>query len=407
MSVTLVCSLIVPVVGVTRTDGWSAGPMPWDWPVTHGRNDDQQDVTSSRLRSTLVRSHAADIVYGRDDERRWHRRLDVADVLGWGVDGLELLAIPAHGGERAWLFVIHLTAPVGVDPAAGLGHLGDVAPQRSTRTRDSVNTVVRAALPGAELRARPTDRHGYVVSHVVFDDGVKSSRPPLDDDTVPLHWQWSRFLASGNTPDALGGGLRSQEQQWFDHDLSPSWCASVLARGTAFVGLTPASDAYHDTGRVLARSVYLDAVLLGLLQQEIVKDLTTRLPQLLVRGSSLSDRLELQRQLIHYRAGVWSRTVSESRHMNDVLTTLQRQIDLADMQAELGTDIADLAQISQQEANRRVTFLLNVLIALSTGAAVAALIYDPGPKALVAGAVATALMGALLVAWGRRAERTR
>ena len=182
---------------------------------------------------------------------------------------------------------------------------------------------------------------------------------------------------------------------------------SVLARGTAFVGLTPASDTYHDTGRVLARSVYLDAVLLALLQQEIVNDLTTRVPDLLVRDSRLQDRLELQRQLIHYRAGVWSQTVSESQHMNNVLTTLQRQIDLAAKQAELVTDIADLAQISQQEANRRITVLLNVLIALSAGAAVAALIYDPGGPAVVAGVVASLIIGGLLVAWGRYAERTR
>lgn len=381
--------------------------MPWAWPVTPGRNDNQRDVTTSTLRATLVRPHAADIVYGRHDQHRWHRRLDDAEVLGWGVDGVELLAIPPHGDNQAWLFVVHLTPPPGFDPAAGLGQLGDVAPERTTQTRAAVNAVVRACLPGADLRARPTDRHAYVVSHVVFDDGVESSQPPVDAVSVPPHLLWSRFLASVNTPDAMGGDLRQPARQWYDLDLSSSWCACVLARGTAFVGLTPASDTYHATGRVLARSVYLDAVLLALLQQEIVNDLTSRVPQLLVRGSKLKDRLELQRQLINYRAGVWSRTVSESQHMNRVLTTLQHQIDLADMQTELGTDIADLAQISQQEANRRITVLLNVLIALSAGAAVAALIHDPGRQALIAGALVTALIGVVLVVWGWAAERTR
>ena len=230
---------------------------------------------------------------------------------------------------------------------------------------------------------------------------------PWTTTECPLSCKWSRLLASANTPDAMGGALRDPEQQWFDLDLSPSWCVSVLARGTSFVGLTPVTDTYHDTGRVLARSVYLDAVLLVLLQQEIVNDLTASVPDLLVPGSKLKDRLELQRRLIHYRAGVWSQTIAESQHMNNVLTTLQRQIDLADKQAELATDIADLARISQQEANRRITALLNVLIALSAGAAVAALVSDPGSRAVVTGAVATVVIGVILVVWGWLAERTR
>ena len=401
------CSLVVPVVGATPTEGWNRGPMPWDWPRTPGRNDEQQAVADSRLRSTLVKPHAADILYGKNDQQRSHRRVANQDVLGWHVDGVELLAVPEHGGDDASLFVIHLSAPNGFDPSAGLAHLGDVAPERTTKTRDAVDAVIRNSLPGARLRDRPTDRHAYVLSHTVFDDGMEASTPPLGDSPLPVHLQWSRLLASANTQDALGGPLLEPGQHWFDLALSTSWCVSVLARGAAFVGLTPPSDTYHETGRVLARSVYLDAVLLALLQQEIVNDLTTRVPALLVRDSRLQDRLDLQRQLINYRAGVWLQTVSESQHMNNVLTTLQRQIDLAAKQAELVTDIADLAQISQQEANRRITVLLNVLIAVSAGAAVAALIYDPGGPAVVAGVVASLIIGGLLVAWGRYAERTR
>jgi hypothetical protein len=381
--------------------------MPWAWPRTRGRNDHQQDVTDRRLRATLVRPHAAAIVYGGDSDTRWHRLLDDAEVLGWPVEGVELVAIPPHGGDRAWLFVLHMQAPDGFDLSSGLGHLGDIAPERTTNTRAAVDAVVRRSLPGATLRSLPTDRHAYVVSHVVFDEGVEASPPPLDDSSVPVHLQWSRLLASANTTDAMGGALWEADPQWFDLELSPSWTATVLARGAAFVGRTSVSDEYHDTGRVLARSVYLDGILLALLQQEIVHDLTDRVPGLLQPGTRLESRLALQRQLINYRAGIWSQTVAESQHMNGVLTALQRQFNLPDKQAELATDIADLAQISQQEANRRITVLLNVLIAVSAGAAVAALIFDPGGRAVIAGVVAALVIGALLTAWGRHAERAR
>jgi hypothetical protein len=407
MSAIMVCSLVVPVVGVSGTNGWSAGPMPWDWPVTKGRNDDQRAVTDSVLRSTLVSPHAVRILYGENDDRRWHRRLDGADVLGWAVDGVELLQIPEHGDDEAWLFVIHLTAPGAFDPSDGLGHLGDIAPERTTATRQQVDAVVSRSLPGATMRSRPTDRHAYVVSHTVFDDGVDSSYAPVGEPGMPVPLQWTRYLASINSAAAMGGALRESDRQWFDLALSTSWSASVLARGAAFVGLTPASDEYHATGRVLTRSVYLDAVLLGLAQREIVHDLTARVPLLLTRDSKLQDRLALQRQLIDYRAGVWTQTVAESHHMNSVLTTLQRQVDLASEQSELATDISDLAQISAQEANRRITMLLNILIVVSAGAAVAALLYDPGASAAVAGVVASAIIGVALVAWGRYAERTR
>ena len=206
----------------------------------------------------------------------------------------------------------------------------------------------------------------------------------------------------------MSGELLDPEPQDFDMTLSESWCATVLQRGAAFVAMTPQeSDGFHVTGRALVRSVYLDAVLLALLQQEVVHDLTNRVPALLRPGTRLADRLALQRQLIEYRAVMWSQNIAESRIVNDILNTAQRQLELHQKLTELATDISDLAQVSRLEADRRITTLLNLLVAVSAGAGIAALLWDPGWSTLLVGVVLAGVITVVMQAYTRFAERTR
>jgi len=396
------------VVGVSGLDAWQPGPVPWPWPRSPGRNEDERAVTDADRRRTLVQEHVAGIVYGSPTDRRRHLMAVDAAVLGWAVDAVEVLRLPPHSRTDTHLLVVHLSAPPDADPVDDLPRLADVAPERPSNARADLSALLSRLLPGSALRDRATDRHAYVLSHTTFDKGAEHVDPPGPDQQAPRHLQWSRLLASVNEPVAMSGSLLGPEPTDVDVALSSSWCVTVLQRGAAFVGRTPQrEDSFHAIGRVLARSVYLDAILLALVQREVVQGLTDQVPGLLASGTRLAERLDLQRHLIEYRAAVWTQSASESQHMDAVLNAAQRQFGLQDRQTELATDIADLAQMSQLEADRRIGTLLNWLIAISTGAGLAALVLDPGLAALGIGVALSAVIAAAMFLYSRRAEKQR
>lgn len=336
-----------------------------------------------------MRMQVARLLYGDPgggDYRRQSKRLAGNPLGGAEITWIETLNIPVGPSRDDALMAIHLDLGDAVDgtqlasATAFLGNLRDVP----GGVRQSIQNLLSEELPGAVISDR---RVGYVVTHWVPESFEES---PIEGLSGAIGW--ARAIAAANPAYATSKTLQRPEGE-FEEELSGSWLVSVLHAGAAFVGTSGRLDDFHSMAEVLVHSVYLDSVLLELCQENGVDYLAAQVAELWDSGSSLNAISRLEREALRFRSSIWWTEISGTSHINRLLQRMQAQRDLPQRETRLRADVDDMVAYASTRRADRTNMLLTLFVIAGFGVGGAALVAQPGAKA-----VALAL-GLAIAAW--------
>lgn len=330
---------------------WIPGPFPFELPSS-GPQEARHADTMARLSYFEPRTAAA--LYGTDnDATRWHRPGD-GKVLGCDLEALEILLRPFSPSDTAAFAIAHLRLP-SADP---INTLALLARNSSADVRDRLNLgETRETVHVGRQRAT-------TVAYVHLDAPAS-----LADSALPWsalnQWLWS--LASA-TPLASGGPVAEVVPDAEDPHaldglvyLSASWRALVLRDGASFVG-AGLDDAFLDHhAAVYVRSIYLDAILLGLTQQRGLNEIANQLAQLDDRGDRHARVLVLEDELTRFRNVLWWQHVTRSGPGNALLRAFQEQHRLPTLLDQIIAEFSEDARQLEAASNTRVSSALGLI----------------------------------------------
>lgn len=353
-------------VGNPAAFGWVPGPLPIPLPASGtGARGGGATVTDRESRATYFAPRMHDLLYGVPHSptdgapQRWHLAVEAEtpDINGSRIQAWELL----FNGTGGCLTVAHVQLG-----SAAVASLSALTVRRGPG-RDWLASSLKGPVELAGQRPR-------VLSHLLWE-GYELPEPYESAEVLNSlvrwntveRWQW--FLAAGigpyellpdtEDPDLLDGKV------WLSHD----WRALVLRDGIAYVALTPRSPAeagsgsFHDVARVYARSIYLDVLLLGLLQLDAVHCYAEALAAVHIDDEpvELAQTIEkLEAGLLRLRTGLWWRDVTRrGGPTTAVLNAFQRQHRLPDLYTQIVQDLTDMSRYVQarraslEEADRQ------------------------------------------------------
>jgi hypothetical protein len=373
--------------GVPPGFGWVQGPLPL--PMSGG-------VTDRERRMTYFEPRVADSLYGTASRpARRHRILPPAPASQDRpvIEAVELLDLPpvlgAAAGKGIAVFHIRLSD----DPLGDLPRLKDLAQMGDEYGR---------LLPDGVRPARPALR-AWTLAHVTFDDGVAPEVMPQAYAGWGARDQWLWLLASATPfsrfpPDPEDDGLFTGRVRF-----SADWQALVLRDGAAFLATSPDTGddtGFHSTAAVLARTVYLDAFLLGRLQVLGVNSLANSLAGLRAADTQARRLLALEGRQIELRRALWSSHITVHGKGNELLECFQRQHRLPELLAQAGTALTDAARFVETSHARRITLAVGLLstvgLPFAVSYAAGALWGEPGPWTLLISTLAALVMTVLL-----------
>lgn len=380
---------------------WAAGPLPFEV---------GPQVADADSRSGLYTPAAARALY----DRRWHLRTSRAEG-GLRLDGMELLRTPtARAAERA-LAVLHFTV---TDGTPMLPLLRAISHRRETEGADPLRGAMAPAalLDGVADTAAPAGPFAlsrpYTVAFLTPGPGLgplalrdqASGELPAAADT------FLRSLASRSVPDDLPSAPESVPQLGAEiRRISADWSALVLHQGAAFLGHRPDTGAgdFYDRAEHNARTVYLDALLLGTAQRNHIDELTDELSAVF-EGPGLARRVaELEQRIAIFRSTYWRQHLSAHGPANGLLVAFQAKHRLPERFAQILAEAADYARLVQTQESQQIAGALGVLtvlgLPLGTALSILQVLGDSHPwhlaLALTASLAATA--AALTTRYGR------
>jgi hypothetical protein len=347
-----------------RTPGWPEGPFPFELGSRR---------TDTATRSTYFAPASARALYGTPGHpRRWHLPMDVKHD-GLRLIGMELLhAATARAPEHA-LAVFHFTVERPLLPVlrdiAGRGSVtpgapfaGLSGPFAPVRLLDGIADVRDLAAPFAVARPytvaflSPTARHTPALR-----DGLEGELPATAD-----RWLWQ--LASRTNaqdfplpPETVASHLRDTVR------ISADWSALVLRQGAAFLGHRPdtGDGDFYGFGALHARTVYLDALLLGSLQRDHIDELTDELSDVFTSPRRLARRVAaLERNIALFRSGYWRQHLTAHGPANELLLAFQNQHRLPQRFNEILAEAADYSRLVQTQESQQISGALGVLTVL-------------------------------------------
>ncbi|MFI9580310.1 hypothetical protein ACIHCQ_00285 [Streptomyces sp. NPDC052236] len=179
--------------------------------------------------------------------------------------------------------------------------------------------------------------------------------------------QWLWHLASRSTAadfplapeiaaDQFGQAVR----------ISADWSALVLRHGAAFLGHRADSGDgdFYDFGALHARTVYLDALLLGSLQRDHIDELTEELSEVF-DGARLARKVAaLERNIARFRSTYWRQHLTAHGPANELLLAFQAQHRLPVRFAEILAEAADNSRLVQTQESQQISGALGVLTIL-------------------------------------------
>ncbi|WP_157996008.1 hypothetical protein [Thermomonospora amylolytica] len=338
---------------------WAEGPLP----LIH--NGIRADTAS---RSTYYPPRTARLLYGTPEHlRRWHRALRER-IGGLTVIGLEALRLNDQP-DADGLIIIHLS-PGGL-------HGVDVVRALAGRNGANLPGYDPARLVGdqAALRPGPPFTLAFVTARGwrlprLFHHPRYLRWPYLDQ------WQWalaSRSNYQDQPPDPRITRLPEQERIW----ISADWSALVLREGMALTGTRPdrgASDPFYNHAALYARTIYLDAILIGLLQLHGISELEDTLAATLDGGSPNGMPL-LERRLAQFRHQLWWQHLSAHGAPNQFLEAFHRQHRLPERFAQILAEINDYNRLAREDETRNINgaVLIFTLVTVPAGIALALL----------------------------------
>jgi hypothetical protein len=375
----------IPISGEAPPPGpWRPGPLPL--PAGDGTAD-------RAARATYFDERAARVLYGqRSDGTRAHRWVEphreIDDVLE--VEAVELLELPILGDARG-LLLLHVRADA-TDP-----HAVQASWARLVRWKEGDGRVrmerLLADILGAPVGLAPRVGHPF---HVAYLRGVEADvAGPLPDSPLPPHDQWLFVLASAVAPGSFTP--HDDDHALFRHrlPLSRDWSALVLRDGAAFVAQT-AAPFTRGPAPLYVRSIYLDALALGVLQQLALLALADRLAALDDPGRHPRDVERLEASLSHLRNSLWWQHLTQHSVANDLLAALQEQRRLPDLLAQTVDELEDYTRQASLRFSRYLNLFVAVLAVSGLVAAVAQVhaLYAPAASP---GVAVTVLLVALPV----------
>lgn len=344
-----------------HADGWSPGPYPFP------ASADATLVAGRSERAKYFHPRVCDALY--DD--RWHRSPTDAErsaspIAELEVDALELVRFRAPGKDPDGLFVVHTSVDAGIS--------GD----------DLVKALSRASLleergAGADPELRgwhdrllgnlgTTSSARRATTIALVTPAGQTLATPAAASQLPWSWQdqWLWFLASA-TPytryppdpadrDKLLGGQIS---------FSATWRALVLRDGTAFLGCEPdrgEETSYYRAAELFVRSIYLDALLLGIIQRITLSEIADDVAGLKDPVSQPKALRVIEQDLTNFRNVFWWQHLTYHGFGNELLAAYQQQHGLDPLREQI---VEELAEYSRQ-AERLAAEKTNALLALLT-----------------------------------------
>ncbi|MGY1434569.1 hypothetical protein [Streptomyces reniochalinae] len=376
---------------------WPQGPLPF----THGAR-----TTTTHTRRTYFTPAVASVLYGTPDHpTRWHRHFHHTHGP-LTVDGVELLRTPTDDNPDRAVAILHLTiaGPELLDTLRALARRPGTTPL-PLAAESALNALLEDNThTGSEplLGGRATIESDALPYTVTLLTPSRVSLPRLHRGRDHRRWpptqQWLWALASrtnaddyppdpATVPQLTGAALR----------LSADWSALVLRQGAAFIGHRRdhgPSDPFYGYAELHARSIYLDALLLGMIQRTHIDHLTEDLAQVFTGPGEANRLSKLERRIAHFRSTYWRQHLTTHGIANDLLIAYQQQYRLSDRFTEILAEAADHNRLIQTQENQQISGALGVLtilgLPLGTALGVLQVLGDDDPWHLV-----TATSGAL------------
>lgn len=377
-------AVIVPVTLRAWPAGLTDGPLPL--PFSTGAGAARADRAA---RSSYFNAHTARALYGPDGAgsgsgasgqprdggpRRGHCTLgpDRADLFPARVTAVEVLS---HGATRAGraLVIVHLCLPT-KDPLAELQEL--TVPRKASNGNRVLDwlEIDRAGFPlGGVIEPVDATIRPFAVTlavpHGELPDGSFGSSFPWN----PLE-QWLFAFASARTTSLFPADPEDTSLLDGFVRLSQDWSAMVLRDGVSFVGRKPVTESLYlrDTADAYVRSIYLDALLLGLIQQAELNAIMGRLADLGGPLDRLPDLLALEEDVSRFRNTYWWQHLTSHGTGNRLLIEFQRQRATPRLFEQVVRELDDYSRHATLRADRqeqrqlaRVNVLLSVLTVLT------------------------------------------
>jgi hypothetical protein len=393
---------------------WDEGPLPFQ----HGTR--RADRTTRR---TYFTTAAARVLYGEVERPgRWHRTTTAAQgpLVAHGV---EILHTPLADDPQRALVVLHLSLTT-----PGPDDFHDTLRSLARRQAAPPSPLTGPLDPEHLLRGQALVPSGLPPFTVAFLTRGRRGLPHLYGSAIRHGWnpdsQWLWALASrtnaadyppdpAEMPQPMAGILR----------LSADWSALALRDGAAFLGRRRdrgTNDPFFGYAELHARTVYLDALLLGMIQRDHIDQLTESLSGVF-DGPHLTQRVaELERHIAAFRSTYWRQHLTAHGPANDILLAYQNQHRLPARFNEILAEATDYSRLVQAEENQRISGALGVLtilgLPLSTTLAVQQILGDSSPWHLLAyvggalastAAILTTRYGRLVLGSLRGARRVR
>lgn len=373
-------------------DGWNEGPLPIPIPGTADL------VTDAQTRSTYYDRRAAQALYGTGTDARREHRFENTPVREEGplrVCAVERLRVQSLGDD--WFCIVHV---VGSDADAGrvISAWETLSRwKRSEERKTAVEELLRNITQDPKLEIASADADPYHVA-------LLSEAPAEDGGRDIDHWLLAAAIASESAVPDLS---RSEKERLLNQkiEISADWSALVLRDGAALVAHPrPDSEFVRRFGPVYFQSIYVDAFVLGRLQQHGLKSLTDDLADLR-DPSRHPQRVErLGARMNHFRNELWWQHLTEHGVANELLVALHRQHRIPELLEQVRSELGDY----MEQASLRASRALNLLAALFAVAGVLgtavevyrlAVVDDalPGPFAIASIAATLVLVGVVLI----------
>jgi hypothetical protein len=377
-------TVILPV-RLAADPGWPEGPMPFEL------GERRTDVGT---RERYFTPAAARVLYGAPGRPyRWHQ---VADVTHgpMRLHGMELLRTGTDRDAERALAVLHfmVEGPHLLEVLRAIGHRHTAGPDPLSgplAPETLLGGVVDAVSPQAPFAlARP-----YTVAFMT----------PAEGDGVPDEWLWA--LASRSSP--VDFPVRAEDLPGMLSDvvrISADWSALVLRHGAAYVGHRPdrGDGDFYDFAALHARTVYLDALLLGTVQRDHINELADDLSEVFEGDTGLARRVAaLEERIARFRSTYWRQHLTAHGPANELLVAYQALHRLPARFEAILAEAADYARLVQTQESQQISGALGVLtvlgLPLGTALSILQVLGDQSPwHLLVALAAAFAATGAAL-----------
>jgi hypothetical protein len=382
-------SLIVPVTASdTALTDWEEGPFPF----SHG-----PIIADAEGRSSYFDPRIGRALYGADRPTRYYQRPPLSERAGFVIRGLELSLLPEHFGSADALLTVHgdLPATRPLEALRKLSHFPGDAEQGTRRWYESFTSGVHVA---------PTVKRASTMVLFTPGGGLERAMPSeYSSWTVDEQWLW--LLASA-TPVEMYPPPVGARDQVTSHLLrfSRDWTALVLRDGAAFLGARPDEgerDPFFGAAEVYFRSIYVDALLLGMIQRMGLHAIADDIASVDDPQFQPDQVQRIERRLSRFRNVYWWTHLSGHGHANDLTTAYGRQHRLPELATQLFNELSEFSRQIQTAAADRTNALLGLitLLGLPIGATIGVLQVLGNDSALVLAitvAVATAMTFALI-----------